>query len=543
MSKYCIRASSVCLAVVILLTLTLSNIAHARTTLTPSFGPPPTNPPNEHPRVMFRAADIPNIRANMASPEGAYAVNALNTLLNGTTFDGYLPARGLSPSNSNYTGYATVEAYAFDYALNKDAADPQKAAIALANGNKAITAMKNIIATFQFSPTASDIVREKGMVVYLSALVYDWCFPLMTSTDKALFVDKVEELAATIDGMGGWPIQFQNGLTGHINETHILRDLLAFSIASYDEYPDIYNFVGGYVQDTYVQSKNWWYQSGSYHQGLGYNSLRFQCDLWAQFLFYRMNGTKLFNDDMEKVPYMMLYNNRPDKRSLPEGDSNVDQELALIPTWIRDDMPNLLYVSSIYGDGYLKGEFKTYSNNFQYLKYTSMFPQLSPVNFLIVNNPNVTSLSKEDLPKTRLFGSPNGLMVARTGLHEGVTQPDVIAWAKIGETFPGNHAHLDSGTFQIYYKGPLAMDSGKYDSYASPHDTNYAKETISHNGLLIYDPSETTTAFSNIPAPINSGGQKRKATDEAFTYNNLISDTYHMGDVLGMEFGNDPINP
>ena len=92
---------------------------------------------------------------------------------------------------------------------------------------------------------------------------------------------------------------------------------------------------------------------------------------------------------------------------------------------------------------------------------------MTPVNFLIVNDPFVEAKPRTELPLTRLFGEPNGLMVARTGWNEGVDQSDVVVWAKIGETYTGNHAHLDSGSFQIYYKGPLAWDNGRYDSFGS----------------------------------------------------------------------------
>src|SRR5699024_10145872 len=139
-----------------------------------------------------------------------------------------------------------------------------------------------------------------------------------------------------ITGMGGWPMDRLYTVNGHNYETHISRDLLSFAIACYDEYPDIYNLVAGYMMnDGMVDSKNWWFRSGTFHQGLGYNYLRFGCDLYSEFLFYRMNGTKLYSDDMGKVPYMELYNQRPDNRSFPEGDNNGDSLADKIPTWKR----------------------------------------------------------------------------------------------------------------------------------------------------------------------------------------------------------------
>lgn len=505
-----------------------------RKTLPASFGMPATFPvKGEHPRVMFTKKDLPAIRANMTGAQGAKAMEELGKLLAVDT-DGLLPDKltGVG-SNIDYNIFAVIESYAFDYAVNGN----------VENGKKAVIAARNFIKTFKYNPKAGDIVREKGVTVYLSALVYDWCHPLLSEEDKRAFVDHAEAIASTITGMGGWPMTKVYAVNGHNYETHIQRDLLSFSIACYDEYPDIYNLVAGYMTcNDLVDTKNWWYRSGTFHQGLGYNPLRFQCDLQGYFLLYRMNGTKLYSDDMGKVPYMNVYNNRPDGRSFPEGDTNGDSLVDKIPTWTRGDMTHLLYGSSIWDDGYLKGEYERYSNGYKFFSYKSYWPLLTPANFLIINDPYVEPKSRTELPKTRLFGSPNGLMVARTGWNEGVEYPDVVVWAKIGETYAGNHAHLDSGSFQIYYKGQLAWDNGRYDAFGSQHDANYAKETISHNSLLIYDPAEKMVSNTTVPAPRNSGGQRREGI-APLTLKDLSDETNHMADLLAMEYGEDPKEP
>ncbi len=505
-----------------------------RQTVPASFGIPDTFPvKGEHPRVLFTKQDIPAIRANMTGPQGAAAMEAYQKLLAKDT-DGILPDQltGVG-SNIDYEMLAVIEAYAFDYVINGN----------VENGKRAVTAARNFVSTMKFNPKAGDIVRQKFVPVYLSALVYDWCHPLLSEEDKRAFVDNAEAMAATVTGMGGWPMTKLYTVNGHNYETHIFRDLLAFSIASYDEYPDIYNLVAGYMMnDEMVNSKNWWYRSGTFHQGLGYNPLRFQCDLQSYLLFYRMNGTKLYSDDMAKVPYAEVYSQRPDGRSFPEGDTNGDSLVDKIPTWTRGDMTHLLYVSSLWDDPYLKGEYERCSNGYKFFSYNSYWPLLSPVNFMIINDPYVDPLPRTELPLTRLFGSPNGMMIARTGFNLGVEQPDVIVRAKIGETYTGNHAHLDSGHFQIYYKGQLAWDNGRYDSFGSAHDGNYAKETISHNSLLIYDPDEVMVSQTTIPVPRNSGGQRRPGK-EPLLLADLADDDHHTADLLAMEYGEDPMAP
>ncbi|MDO5407594.1 MAG: heparinase II/III family protein [Eubacteriales bacterium] len=498
------------------------------------FGIPRTFPTKGvHPRVMFSGKDIPAIRANMVSPQGEKAMREFRKFLAIDT-DGVLPdeLKG-NKCNIDYKMFAVIEAYAFDYVMNGN----------VENGRRAVTAAKNFVQTLKYNPKAGDIVREKTSPIYLSAMVYDWCHPLLTEEDKRVFVDYAERMASTITGMGGWPMTKLYTVNGHNYETHINRDLLAFAIACYDEYPDIYNLVAGYMMnDEMVNSKNWWYRSGTFHQGLGYNQLRFHCDMMAQFLFYRMNGTELYSDDMAKVPYMEMYRQRPDGRSFPEGDNNADSLTDKIPTWKRGDLVHLLYGSSLWDDPYMKSEYERCSDGYKYLNYNSYWPLLTPVNFLIVNDPFVEPKPITELPRTRLFGSPSGQMIARTGFNQGVEQPDVIVMAKIGETYAGNHAHLDSGSFQIYYKGPLAWDNGRYDSFGSDHDSNYAKETIAHNSLLIYDPNEKMVSETTIKVPKNSGGQRRPGK-EPLLLADLSDENHHKADLLAMAYGEDPINP
>lgn len=49
-----------------------------------------------------------------------------------------------------------------------------------------------------------------------------------------------------------------------------------------------------------------------------------------------------------------------------------------------------------------------------------------------------------------------------------------------------NHSHADQNSFVLFAKGEvLAMDSGVYDSYNSPHWRNYYKQTRAHNAITV----------------------------------------------------------
>lgn len=99
---------------------------------------------------------------------------------------------------------------------------------------------------------------------------------------------------------------------GHGGETQLQRDLLSFAVATYDEYPDIYNYIAGRYLSEFLEPRNYWYQSHSYHQGYSYNNCRYNSDLWGLWIFYRMSGEKIFTDDARYPMYYTEYGRRPD---------------------------------------------------------------------------------------------------------------------------------------------------------------------------------------------------------------------------------------
>ena len=107
-----------------------------------------------------------------------------------------------------------------------------------------------------------------------------------------------------------------------------------------------------------------------------------------------------------------------------------------------------------------------------------------------------------------------------------------------------NHNHLDTGAFQIYYKGSLALDSGAYQTYDSDHDKNYYKRTIAHNSMLVYNPNEQFFRWGGLIS--NDGGVKWPNLGiEPDNLSTLLdpSKGYKMSDIAGHQFGPDPIAP
>src|SRR5690606_18188011 len=117
------------------------------------------------------------------------------------------------------------------------------------------------------------------------------------------------------------------------------------------------------------------------------------------------------------------------------------------------------------------------------------------------------------------------------------------AYLKIGTHRFDNHQHADSGQFQLFYRGALAIDSGIYQSkdtsYGQPHHINYARRAVAHNTLLIEDPDEQ---FTFVGQPIaNDGGQR--AMEPAETMEDFWSQPTRVGRVVAHYIGPDPTWP
>ena len=485
-------------------------------TLTASYGNPTIYPPaNAHPRVMFTSSDIATIVSNATKPQNTGAKEHVDGLV-ATSFSGTVSDNSRDTEN-------LIEANAFYYAVYGDTT----------KGNKAVTELINYLNSVSFDTTDSLISRKMGCVVFKAAEVYDWCYPLLTSAQKTLIINNCESILAAMEI--GYPDTAQGNVVGHGCEAQLLRDMLAFSIAVYDERPDIYNHVMGRIQNEMVPPRNYWYASNSVHQGSSYGFYRFYWDLWAEKLVKAMSGRSLFDEEnMAQVPYYQIYSHRSDGRLFVQGD---DSSLS----WQYYNGYNswcACFAGQLFDDEYLKGEYRKArgSENFENTNYKND-KSFNSVFWLIVNNPDVNfNKTRTSLPLSRYFGSPNGVILAKIGgwdyyETDAYNSNTASAMMKIGEMYAGNHDHLDAGTFQLYYKGLLAGDSGVYEDYGSDHDANYAKRTIEHNGLLIYDSSESFNVL-NVGTE-NDGGQKWQG--EPSTYSIWMNGNYKRGKVIDHE--------
>jgi hypothetical protein len=124
-------------------------------------------------------------------------------------------------------------------------------------------------------------------------------------------------------------------------------------------------------------------------------------------------------------------------------------------------------------------------------------------------------------PPLNWFSDKVGLVTSNTSWDSTAIQFWFFnSWSK-----KASHEHRDNNTFSIYYKKPLIVDAGFYDSYGSTHFKNYYTRTVAHNTINIYDPGEIMYYGTEVVA--NDGGQIY--SDAMQNYSNIFAPQFQRG--------------
>ena len=483
-------------------------------------------PPSIHPRLYLQACDVPALKERIKTPQGQQVIKNLQKLGIDRT-----PAEEARETDRAFRYYykmrgvtSRAQLQALDYLVN---GDKQQA-------RRAITSMLDTLKTARFG-TKGDLSRASGAMLMVGAMVYDWCYDQLKDSEKQAYIKEFIRIAGTMEC--GYPPRDNEPIAGHPSEWMIMRDMLSAGIAIYDEYPDMYNYVAQMMFKDYIPVRNYFYSGHNYHQGTSYVTVRFSNDLFGQWILSRMGADFVYDSSQQFVLYDFIYRRRPDGQVLPAGDVNPTRTAPPAYT-----LPAML-ASSYYKDGYLAYEYELnpdlQNQGNEEMNHCLIFD-------LLWRDYDLKPKAPDTLPLTHFSGTPFGWMIARTGWG----QNSVIAEMKINEQFVGNHQHLDGGSFQLYYKGPLAIDAGAYSGssggYNSPHNKNFFKRTIAHNSLRIYDPDEKFACWNygggdKSEYADNDGGQ-RMPGDRWLTCNrfeDLVSPEYTVGKTLAHGYGPD----
>ncbi|MCR4719516.1 MAG: hypothetical protein K5768_07795 [Firmicutes bacterium] len=453
-----------------------------------------------HPRLYFTAGEIDEIEEASHSSENYYMydLNENTYISKGlrSEFTGEVPA---SPGYQNYkpVAVARIEALAYDYAINGNAA----------SGEKAASSLINYITTVSYTGLSTeDFNRKAGYDLFSLSKAYDWCYDCLTPAQRTAFINAGIKIASQLET--GWPPSANSPMTGYASEGSFQSYLLAFAIAVADERPDIYNYVMGKIETEYVPAMIKLY-GGSPMQGSRYGTFRGQHAFSAALMLKTIgyNNNDLYNA-LGNTMMHYIYARRPDGLMFIDGDDTNNGKTPYSYYSVGHMKNTLLHAIKLFGNDYgvaSNSYFKDAAKwacygNRQFSSFDGTFGEenyVTPSTFLILNGS--TTLGNEanySLPLSNFFDGAVTSMIARTGWTQFTTSNlnnldgndnTAVAYMKVGQYNAGNHQHLDAGNFQLYYKGILANDPCYYDNYTSDYMNGYAKRSVAHNVVLIKD--------------------------------------------------------
>lgn len=473
------------------------------------FGKAPDFPKaGVHPRLLFTKEMIPAIKKAMDNPEFSAVRAALDRFV-ASDFDGKLgipymhgydgvPGRkGIH--NFDAEGLISIESKAFMYAITGDKE----------LGYKAIDAMQEFLLTLNIRFIFCDQCREFGHVMLVAAKVYDWCYDLLTEDEKyRLLAGTINYVAAgqcgllqssdpTFRNYGGtnkmeigYPPKGQGCVTGHGSEGQLTRDYFSMAIAVYDEHPDWWEYIAARVFNYYIDHRNYYYKCGCPPQGNScYGPYRLQFDLYNAYANTVLFGENPYIPELQRLPRSLFSYELPDGQHFSEGDfvhSGFQRAKGA-------ESSCAMWVSSLYKDATLRAEVKAHRPDYT-ADFTSPAGMPPSDTFIILSDGLEPAENRhEGVSPVSYNCEPQYKIIARE-MWDKENSP--VVFMKAGCRTTANHDHRDAGTFQIFYRGMLSVDSGGgYHGYGtSAHVTQLA--TLAHNGILIRYPGDPNAESS-----------------------------------------------
>ena len=498
----------------------------------------------DHPRLLLTKDTIPTIRKSLKqdNPTNKRYYELLDkdisTINNGklaaatTNFDG---RNGKHNYNKSYLEFIQIKALGYLVEGHE------------LYGYQAIHCMKQFLRTLDIQYISSNMEREYGNTMFTAALVYDWCYDLLTEEDARQLRAGIQN--KTAKGNCGYPEYTQTthykykmsvgyppckdkigAVSGHGSERQVLRDYLSVAIAFYGDNNSWWNYIGKLVYSEYVPVRNHYFQSGISQQGIGvYVSGRHISDMYSAWMLKTATGSQPYPDIDKTVRNFLGYECAPGKL-FSDGDGTFSEQnnyefraLSYMTAYIFADEPMLAQAQSMQ---------PTKAFEADTIELTSaMYVALSGMSDI-----QPAKNKYEGMELIQYNGSPVGQYVT----HEAWNSTDSASvFMKIKELSSANHEHADAGNFMIYYKGMLTADGGVYKGYGSDHTRYYHQATISHNSLLIDNGSQNKNS-SDKKIKYYSGGQIWPAeisVSSGVLNTWLNSSDHNTGDIIGNEHG------
>ncbi|MHC4402854.1 MAG: DUF1028 domain-containing protein [Planctomycetota bacterium] len=329
-------------------------------------------------------------------------------------------------------------------------------------------AKRRLLHFFAWDPEGStDLFHndEPAMwVMQRGTRAYDWTYDLFTPEERA----RIEPVMKTRCE------QFLKRLTGMPFESrpyssHPARDvgfLGEAAICFIHEWPEARQWLEYVLKIYWSVYPAWAAEDGGWQEGPGY---------WRAYMGFAMHFAAALEKATDarlvhkpffrNTPYYKLYTNPPYARTSPFGDGQHGGP--------GRGAGHLLYqFSTLLGDPYLRW----------YPEVQESGPGSGPMGFALAD-PKLEAKPPVDLPQARLFEGA-GLVA----MHGDLADPYNSAYLVLRSSPFGSisHGHADQNAFAIEAFGEaLAIASGYYPWYSSPHHSNWTRETKAKNCVTV----------------------------------------------------------
>ena len=299
---------------------------------------------------------------------------------------------------------------------------------------------------------------------------YDWVWDLFTDEERAEVLASMrargEEVYAVFRSR---PYEARPYIS---HPTRTLKFLGQVAIAFLGEIPEAEKWLDYVLNIFFAIYPPWGDTDGSYSEGPSYWKWYFEHALEFAHALKSATGIDLHQKPFfQNTGYYKLYMHPPYSKMSPFGDPPDSRPDPV-------DARNFARLASVYQNPYFKW-------------YAEQVPGASIIDMMTYFwfDNQVKSRPPADLPQSRAFFDA-GFVGMHTNLASG--SENVMFLFKSSPYGSQSHGYAEQNTFYLEAFGePLAISSGYYPYYGSPHHQNWTWQTIAHNGILVNGQGQT----------------------------------------------------
>jgi len=307
-------------------------------------------------------------------------------------------------------------------------------------------------------------------IVSSMSLAVDWIYDTLTPEELA-------EIRSVLLARGRelYQVQVQK-LAADPYQSHVVSSLTyitraALVLSDIPEAQQWLDFSLRFFQEKYPP---WGGDDGGWSEGLNYWRFSMNLALEAAEMFRAAGLTDLYQKEWYKnTGYFQMY-------FMPSGSATLNAfgDGSMGKALVSSDFSHITRLAGVMQDPYLKWHAQKMAGMFDspmaaylfFYRYGDTYRELNQV-------------SASDLSRSRAFYD-----VGWVALHSNLANAtdDVALYFKSSPFGSASHSHGEQNSFTLTaWNTPLAISSGYYDYYGSPHHNQFTRQTRSKNSILI----------------------------------------------------------